>query len=84
LAKSKISTFVTELPLIVDSYQEKELLSRSSAARQLYNACLNKAKARMNLVRKCEVYELAKQIDFSNNYSQRRAECPPHKNYWRG
>lgn len=35
-----ISTFVTELPLIVDSFQEKQLLSRFQAARQLYNALI--------------------------------------------
>jgi putative transposase len=63
LAKSKTSTFVIELPLIVDSFQEKQLLSRFQAARQLYNACLNEAMARMNLVRNCEAYLLAKQID---------------------
>ncbi|GET41566.1 transposase [Microseira wollei] len=62
MARSKTSTFVTELPLIVDSWQEKQLLSRFQAARQLYNACLNSAMARMNLVRKCETYQLAKQI----------------------
>jgi putative transposase len=66
LAKSKTSTFVTELPLIVDSSHEKELLSRFQAARQLYNACLNEAMARMNLLRNCEAYRLAKQIDRSS------------------
>ncbi|HBE54471.1 MAG TPA: transposase [Cyanobacteria bacterium UBA11369] len=63
MAKSKTSTFVTEIPLIVDSRQEKELLSRFQAARQLYNACLNEAMARMNLVRNGAAYQLAKQID---------------------
>ncbi|GET40674.1 transposase [Microseira wollei] len=63
MAKSKTSTFVTELPLIVDSFQEKQLLSRFQAARQLYNACLSEAMARMNLVRNCAAYQLAKQID---------------------
>jgi len=53
LAKSKTSKFLTELPLIVDSLQEKQLLSRFQAARQLYNACLSEAMARMNLVRNC-------------------------------
>ncbi len=63
MARSKTSTFVTELPLIVDSFQEKQLLSRFQAARQLYNACLNEAMVRMNLVRNCSAYKLAKQID---------------------
>jgi hypothetical protein len=68
LAKSKTSTFVTELPLIVDSFQEKQLLSRFQAARQLYNACLNEAMARMNLVRNCEAYRLAKQTALSQTH----------------
>ncbi|GET39366.1 transposase [Microseira wollei] len=63
MAKSRRLTFVTEMPLIVDSLQEKQLLSRWSAARQLYNACLNSAMARMTVVRNCEAYQLAKQID---------------------
>ncbi len=63
MAKSKTSTFVTELPLIVDSWQQRQLLSRLQAARQLYNACLNEAMARMNLVRNSKAYQLAKQID---------------------
>ncbi|MFB2968395.1 RNA-guided endonuclease TnpB family protein [Aerosakkonema sp. BLCC-F183] len=54
--------FITEIPLIVDSKQESELLSRFQAARQLYNACLNEAIARMNLVRNSEIYQSARII----------------------
>ena len=43
MAHSKTPSFVTEIPLTVDSTQEKELLARFQAARQLYNACLNEA-----------------------------------------
>jgi putative transposase len=63
LAKSRTSSFITEIPLVVDSKQQKELLSRFRAARQLYNACLNEAMARMNLVRNSEAWEQAKQIN---------------------
>lgn len=63
MAKSKTSSFITEIPLIVTSKQQKELLSRFQAARQLYNACLNEAMARMNLVRNSEALEQAKQIN---------------------
>jgi putative transposase len=63
LAKSKTSSFITEIPLVVDSKQQKELRSRSSAARQLYNACLNEAMVRMNLVRNSEAFQQAKQIN---------------------
>ena len=56
------STFVTEIPLIVDSSQDKELLSRLQAGRQLYNALLNEAMVRMELVRDSELYKQAKKL----------------------
>ena len=62
MAKSKTSSFITEIPLIVDSKQESELASRFQAARQLYNACLSEAMSRMELVRKSEVYGTAKKL----------------------
>ena len=62
MAKSKTPSFVTEIPLKVDSAQEKELLSRFQAARQLYNACLNEALVRMELVRNSELYRQAKKL----------------------
>jgi putative transposase len=58
----KTSTFITEIPLKIDSDQESELLSRFQAARQLYNACLNEAMVRMNLLRNSETYQSAKKI----------------------
>ena len=60
MARSKTLSFITELPLTVDSKQEKELFARFQAARQLYNACLNEALARMNLVRNSDLYRQAK------------------------
>jgi hypothetical protein len=62
VARSKTPSFVTELPLVVDSKQEKELLARFQASRQLYNACLNEAITRMELVRKSDIYQAAKKI----------------------
>ncbi|MGB3204245.1 MAG: transposase [Crinalium sp.] len=62
MAKSKTSSFITEIPLIVDSKQESELSSRFQAARQLYNACLSEAMTRMELVRKSEIYQTAKKL----------------------
>ncbi len=62
MARSKTASFVTELPLIVDSKQDAELLSRFQAARQLYNACLSEVMVRMNLVRSSELYQAAKKI----------------------
>ena len=62
MARSKTPSFVTELPLKVDSKQEKELLARFQAARQLYNACLSEAIKRMNLVKNSELYRQAKKL----------------------
>ena len=60
MASSKTPSFITELSLKVDSKQEKELLARFQAARQLYNACLSEALVRMDLVRRSELYHQAK------------------------
>jgi hypothetical protein len=66
LARSKTNSFITEIPLVVDSKTDAELLSRFQAGRQLYNACLNEAMARMELVRKSEAYKEAKKIPRDN------------------
>jgi hypothetical protein len=62
VAREKTPSFITEIPLIVDSSQEKELLSKFEASRQLYNACLNEAMVRMELVRNSEAFKAAKKI----------------------
>ncbi|BAY46357.1 transposase, IS605 family protein [Scytonema sp. HK-05] len=66
MARKKTPSFITEIPLIVDSAQEKELLSRFEASRQLYNACLNEAMVRMELVRNSELFKTAKKIPRAN------------------
>ena len=60
--RSSTKSFITELPLVVDSLTEKKLLSRFQAGRQLYNACLNEAEARMNLVKQSDAYNYAKTL----------------------
>ncbi|BAY44030.1 transposase, IS605 family protein [Scytonema sp. HK-05] len=62
MARSTTLSFITEVPLIVDSKQEAELLSRFQAGRQLYNACLNEAMKRLELVGNSELYKSAKKI----------------------
>jgi hypothetical protein len=56
LPRSKTTSFVTTIPLVVDSQVEKELLARFQAARQLYNACLLEAMVRMKLVKNSVAY----------------------------
>jgi putative transposase len=62
VAKSKTPSFVTTIALVVNSQQESELLARFQASRQLYNACLNEAITRMELVKKSEIYKAAKKL----------------------
>lgn len=62
MAKSKTPSFIVEIPLKVDSSQESELLSRFQAGRQLYNACLNEAMIRMELVKNSVAYNEAKKL----------------------
>jgi putative transposase len=62
VVRSSTSSFITEVPLKVNSQQESELLSRFQAGRQLYNACLNEAMKRLALVRNSELYLTAKKL----------------------
>jgi len=60
LARSKTPSFIVEIPLIVDSAAESELLSRFQAGRQLYNACLNESMIRMDLMCQSDLYQSAR------------------------
>ena len=62
MARSAKHSFVTELTLKDDRRQEREISARIHAARQLYNACLNEALVRMNLVKNCESFKKAKKL----------------------
>ncbi|BBD64983.1 transposase, IS608 family protein [Nostoc commune NIES-4072] len=62
VAKSKTPSFVTTISLVVDSKQESELLARFQASRQLYNACLNEAVTRMELVKNSDIYQAARKL----------------------
>jgi hypothetical protein len=81
LPRSKTTSFITELPLKVDSYSESELLSRFQAARQLYNACLSEAIVRMNLVRHSEIYQSARKITKEQKKKRSDAFTQARKNY---
>jgi hypothetical protein len=62
MPRSSTPSFITEIPLRVDSAQERELLSRFQAGRQLYNACLNEAMVRMELVRRSDLFQAARKL----------------------
>jgi putative transposase len=51
MGKAKTTSFVTEMPLRTTSCDEKRLLARLEAARQVYNACLGESLKRLDLLR---------------------------------
>lgn len=55
-------TFITELPLVVTSQDEKELNARFNAGMRLLNACLGEALVRMKLLRKSAAFQAARQL----------------------
>lgn len=72
MARSTTPSFITELPLKVDSKLEKQLEARFQAGRQLYNACLNEALVRSDLVRNSEPYRQAKKLNLKKDKKQRK------------
>lgn len=62
MPRSKTPSFITEIPLIAPSQEDSELQSRFQAGRQLYNAILNEAMVRMNLVRGSDLFAEAKKL----------------------
>jgi hypothetical protein len=53
-------SFVCEVPLRVSRAQERILLVRLEAARQVYNACLGEARKRTRLVRESKAFQYAR------------------------
>jgi len=62
MPRSTTPSFICEIPLQVSGQQEKELLSRFQAGRQLYHACLHEAMVRMELVRQSKTYQTARTL----------------------
>src|ERR1044071_2642905 len=55
-------SFVCEVPLRVTPTQERTLLARLEAARQVYNACLGQARTRARLVRESKAFQRARTL----------------------
>ena len=72
MARSKTPSFILELPLVVNSQADSELLSRFQAGRQLYNACLNEAMRRVKELRNSAEYQTAKRLPLK---SKQRSEA---------
>jgi len=65
-------SFVTEIPLVVKSVDNRELEARFHAGQQLLNAVLGEALIRMELVRSSEPYLRAKKLKGENNKASRK------------
>ncbi len=62
MGRAKTPSFVTELPLPVTPAEEKKLLARLEAARQVYNACLGESFKRLSLLRQSKAYQAARKL----------------------
>lgn len=60
MPRAKTPSFITEVPLVVCSKEDAELLSRFQAGRQLYNALLNEAMIRVNMIKNSETFKFAR------------------------
>ena len=62
MRKPKTPTFILELALETSPHDEVELNARFEAARQLYNACLDEAKRRLELLRQSKEFQNARKM----------------------
>ena len=65
-APKRTPSFVCEVPLRVSPAQERILLARLEAARQVYNACLGEARKRVRLVRESKAFQQARTLSRDN------------------
>src|SRR5262245_21466068 len=59
MGKRETPTFVTEIPLVVSTEQERVLLARLEAGRQVYNACLGEGLRRREALCHSRAYRAA-------------------------
>jgi putative transposase len=62
MGRAKTPSFVTEIPLLASPSEERILLSRLEAARQVYNACLGESLRRLALLRQSKAYQAASKL----------------------
>lgn len=70
MGQNKTPSFIVELPLQVMPAQEKQLLARLEAARQVYNACLGESLKRLELLRQSKAYQAARKLPRGKARSQ--------------
>jgi putative transposase len=79
MPRATTPSFITTIPLVVTSQDNAEVTSRFQAGRQLYNALLNEAMVRMNLVRSSDLFQAARKISKgklrNDIFAAARKEC---------
>ena len=76
MAKVKTDSFIVEIPLVVAPAEEKRLLARLEAARQVYNACLGESLKCLALLRQSKAYRAAHRLAKDpKNLSQAKARA---------
>jgi len=73
MGRAKTDSFILELPLRTTPTQEKRLLARLEAARQVYNACLGESLRRLALLRQSKAYQAARGLPKGPNKAKARA-----------
>jgi len=72
MSKTKTPSFILELPLRVTPTQERRLLARLEAARQVYNACLGESLKRLALLRQSKAYQAARKLSKGSKQARTR------------
>ena len=79
MPKAKTPSFILELGLEVNAHEETELNKRFEAARQLYNACLDEAKQRLDLLRQSKAFQEARSMPKTINGKSNKARTEAFK-----
>ena len=67
MSKAKTPSFILELAIVSSAHDEAELNTRFEVARQLYNACLDEAKQRLELLRQSKEFQKARKMSKTIN-----------------
>jgi len=79
MGKSKTPTFILELALETSPHDEAELNVRFEVARQLYNACLDEAKKRLELLRQSKAFQKARKMPKTVNGKRNKSRTEAFK-----
>lgn len=79
--KSKTTTFVLELPLVVELGVARRLRAHLEAARQLYNALLSEGQRRLRAMRADPAWQAARALPHSQKQERKRAFAALREQY---